>query len=202
MRPRTTVPVLLACLSIALTAGCTDDAVPSVADLGSVVPAADDAPDGLRYAERLSGPADLEAFRGDPEERAAMRSAGFRSAWTSLYASPDLLRFFTLSDPNASPPSDTRLLTASAVLFADPSGAARGLEAFRQEAERTHGGQDVAPPPGGFAISGTRNGRRTATFGVQEGPVVVLVGTQGAVPGGDALRILAQMRTAARAEIA
>ncbi|MEX0754905.1 MAG: hypothetical protein WEA54_07145 [Actinomycetota bacterium] len=191
---------LIACLVVA----CTGDPVAQVTDLRAIVPMSDDAPDDLRYAGRLSGPADLEAFRGDPEGREAMRAAGFRSAWTSLFASPDLLAFFTLSEPNTDPPEDARLVTASAVLFADADGATSALATFEEEA--TDGMRDplrgLEPVPGGFALAGARGGQPVTATGSVAGEIVVLVQTQGSVPPATADAMLAGMHDAAITETA
>jgi hypothetical protein len=193
---------LAACAAAAIPA-CSGDAAPQVADLEQVVPSDDDAPAGLRFAGRLSGPVDLEAFRGDPRDRSEMQAAGFRSAWSALFASPDLLAFFTLSDPNADPPEDARLLTASAVLFDDPGGAERALATFADEAGAIREARELPRPSSGpgFAVAGARAGHRAASLGTAVGEIVVLVQTQGAVPTSDALRVLAEMRAAAQEQV-
>ncbi|MEX2275532.1 MAG: hypothetical protein WEA10_08255 [Actinomycetota bacterium] len=164
-----------------LVASCTSDDPPAVADLGQVVPAAEQAPSGLRYADRLSGPVDLEAFRGDPQGRDAMGAAGFRSAWTALFADPALLAFFTLSRPGAQPPKQAELLTVTAALFSDAAGASEALRFFEEEAGATLEHPATESTATTFRIAGRRGGEATLSLGGTADEIVVLVRSQGAI---------------------
>jgi hypothetical protein len=195
-------PLVLAIVAVAVMApACGSDDVPAVADLGSVVPTAEQAPPGLRYADRLSGPADLEAFRGDPEGRDAMRRAGFRSAWTALFADPRLLEFFTLSRPDAEPPEDAELLTTTVVLCADAAGATEALRFLEDEAvSELRGGQSEGTESA-FQVHGTRDGAPASALGATADEIVVLVQTQGEIPSDAVTDVFDRTLERARAEV-
>lgn len=178
--------ILATAIAFALFGGaCTGDGpVYTSQDLEGLVTRPDEVPEGLVYARNLSGLASLEEFRGDVAGRTAMRDAGFQAAYTALIATPELLAFFTLSEPREKPPANGKLVSSAAVLFEDDEGAVAALGFFEDDLRSQFENPREIPAPGlgdvAFGMEGTQAGGRPAVgYAWQVGPLYEAVLGQG-----------------------
>jgi hypothetical protein len=196
-----------AALAVAVFVGapaCTRDVRLEPAELGRVVSMPDEAPAGIVYSSKLSGPRDLESYEPDAADRSTLARDGFRASFEAVFASPDLLDFLVLSKPGARAPARTTLVTSAAVLFSDSGGAAQALPLLRRRAMSGMTAGPRALPSdefgeGAFAFEGSNlEGHEIVAYGWRIGNLCEVVRSEGPVDPSDILFMARNMRRRAQ----
>jgi hypothetical protein len=116
----------IAVVVLVLTVAACDRAAESrfaVDDLPSILPHADEAPDGTRAETRAGGARDLDAFARDETERRALADDGFVSAYVVYFPPESYFRHEPHADTDVA-------FQAIAGLFDDADGASSSLERY------------------------------------------------------------------------
>src|SRR5215208_5057628 len=103
-RPHRRAAAVLAATVVLWTPGCTHARNFEAPDLGELVAKPNEAPPSLVYSPRLSGPGDLGRLGSDGAGVAALERAGCRGAYQAILATPDLLDYLVLGNPEEPPP--------------------------------------------------------------------------------------------------
>lgn len=200
MRAGRRTAVVMTAAALALSSpGCNRASAFEPGDLPDLVALPNEAPPGFVYSPRLSGKAEVDDLLADPARQADLERAGLRVARVSLLATPDLLEYLVLGEPDEDPPKHETLLTAVGALFRSIAEADDGLQLFRDDAvDRI---QDERPLPAdefgddAFAFQGTdAQGRQVLSYGWRVGDLVQTVESRGSVDPADVLFIARNMR--------
>lgn len=203
-RPHRRAAAVLAATVVLWTPGCTHARNFEPPDLDELVAKPNEAPPSLVYSPRLSGPVDLEVFRSDDAGVAALARAGCRGAYEGTLATPDLLDYLVLGDPEKPPPKRQEIVTSSALLCGSEQGARDALAFLRREAMQGVTSDRMLPSgefgDGSFAVAGIDDfGRPALLYGWRERNLYQSVEGHGAIDPSDILFIARNMQRRAEA---
>ena len=203
-RPHRRAAAVLAATVVLWTPACTHARNFEPPDLEELVAKPNEAPPSLVYSPRLSGPGDLELFRSDDAGVAALERAGCRGAYEAILATPDLLDYLVLGNPEEPPPKRQEIVTSSVLLCGNDQGARDALAFLRREAA-TQVTSDRTLPSGefgdeSFAVAGIDDfGRPTLLYGWRERNLYQSVEGHGEIDPSDILFIARNMQRRAEA---
>jgi hypothetical protein len=195
---------VLAATVVLWTPGCTHARDFGKTDLDELVAKPNEAPPSLVYSLSLSGPVDLDVFRSDDTDVAALERAGCRDAYEGIFGTPDLLDYLVLGEPNERPPKRHGLVTTAAVLCGTHQGARDALALLRRGAAQDIASDRALPSQefgdGSFAVAGIDDaGRSTLLYGWRERNLYQTVESHGAIDPSDILFIARNMQRRAEA---
>jgi hypothetical protein len=203
-RPHRRAAAVLAATVVLWTPGCTHARNFEPPDLEELVAKPNEAPPSLVYSPRLSGPGDLELFRDDDAGVSALERAGCRGAYEAILATPDLLDYLVLGNPEEPPPKRQEIVTSSVLLCGNDQGARDALAFLRREATTEVTSDRMLPSgefgDGSFAVAGIDDfGRPTLLYGWRERNLYQSVEGHGEIDPSDILFIARNMQRRAEA---